>query len=297
MTWSDKDFEVLPNEGKMNVMSVSLLRLQNGQLALAYLRKNSLADCRPYIRFSTDDAKTWSDPVEIIPDSQVGYYVLNNDRLIQLSSGRLIVPVAQHCGFQIKGQWNKRALLSCYSSDDGGRSWRRSRQSLYATNDDGKPVITQEPGVVELAGGCLLMFIRTDAGTQYFSHSTDSGETWSKPEPSSLSSPLSPASLKRIPGTNDLLAVYNDHSRVDSQSANRRTPLTTSISTDSGQTWIHRRNFETAEDGSYCYTAIEFVDRRVLLGYCAGQSSKGGGLSTTRVTSIGVDWLYESDAK
>jgi hypothetical protein len=204
--------------------------------------------------------------------------VLNNDRLIQTSSGRLIVPVAQHCGFQMKGQWSKRGLLSCYLSDDDGRSWRRSRQSIYAANGDGQRVITQKPGVMELGDGRLLMFIRTDAGVQYLSHSSDDGGTWSKPERSSLSSPLFPASLKRIPGTNNLLAVYNDHSRVDSQSANRRTPLTTYISTDNGQTWIHRRNLEAAEKGSYCcYTAIEFVDRRVLLGYCAGQPSTGVG--------------------
>ena len=86
-------------------MSVSLLRLRNGQLALSYLRKNSLVDCRPYMRFSTDEAKSWSNPIEIIPDSQLGYYVQNNDRLIQTANGRLIAPVAEHCGYQMNEHW------------------------------------------------------------------------------------------------------------------------------------------------------------------------------------------------
>ena len=51
---------VVPNEGKMNTMSVSLLRLESGRIALFYLRKNSLSDCRLYMRTSSDEAKTWS---------------------------------------------------------------------------------------------------------------------------------------------------------------------------------------------------------------------------------------------
>ncbi|HZQ48506.1 MAG TPA: sialidase family protein, partial [Verrucomicrobiae bacterium] len=94
-SWSEQDEIVVPNEGGFNVMSVSLLRLQTGGIALFYLRKNSLQDCRPAVRFSRDEAKTWSDPVECITD-EVGYYVLNNNRVIQLKNGRLLLPVARH---------------------------------------------------------------------------------------------------------------------------------------------------------------------------------------------------------
>ena len=54
-TWSEKDELVVANEGGWNVMSVSLLRLANGQIALFYLRKNSLTDCRPLVRLSSDE--------------------------------------------------------------------------------------------------------------------------------------------------------------------------------------------------------------------------------------------------
>ena len=95
-SWTIEDEVVVPNEGGMNVMSVSLLRLADGRIGLFYMRKNSLQDCRPLMRLSDDEAQSWSDPVEIIPDAEIGYYVLNNDRVVQLPGGRLVVPVALH---------------------------------------------------------------------------------------------------------------------------------------------------------------------------------------------------------
>ena len=51
-SWTDEDVVVVENEGGMNVMSVSLLRLQNGDIAFFYLRKNSTEDCIPMLRIS-----------------------------------------------------------------------------------------------------------------------------------------------------------------------------------------------------------------------------------------------------
>src|SRR5690606_40799228 len=43
-TWSTEDLLIVDNEGQQNVMSVSFLRLQNGNIALLYAQKNSLED-------------------------------------------------------------------------------------------------------------------------------------------------------------------------------------------------------------------------------------------------------------
>jgi len=80
-TWSGDDAVIVENEGRQNVMSVSLLRLQNGRVGLWYLRKNSLVDCRPYMRTSRDDGTTWSRASLCIPAP--GYFVVNNDRVVQ----------------------------------------------------------------------------------------------------------------------------------------------------------------------------------------------------------------------
>ena len=63
-TWSADAFIATPEEDEvMNVMSVSLLRLQNGDIGLFYLLRRSWHDMRMYCRRSADEGHTWSAPV------------------------------------------------------------------------------------------------------------------------------------------------------------------------------------------------------------------------------------------
>jgi hypothetical protein len=288
-TWTDEDEVVVPNEGGFNVMSVSLLRLQNGSIALFYMVKNSLEDCRPVMRVSRDEAKTWSDPVGIIPDAEVGYHVLNNDRVVQLADGRLICPVALHNRpSYIEPDWS--GILLCYFSDDSGQTWQRSTSALKGSHPDGTRILLQEPGVLELQDGRLWMWARTNEGYQYQSWSSDGGDTWTPPVATNLRSPRSPASIERLPGRNELILIWNDHAQFELGDDPGRTPLAVAISSDDGKTWQPRRILEDDPGGWYCYTAIDFVGDRVLLGYCAGERAKGG-LNVTQITSFTVDWL------
>jgi sialidase-1 len=294
-TWTREDVVVLPNEGKWNVMSVSLLRLADGRIAMFYLQKNSTRDCRPVMRVSTDEAKSWSDATQIIPDSAVDYYVLNNDRVIQIQSGshkgRLVVPVAQH---SFDGKDFPPGKIACYLSDDVGRTWQRSSTTLDR-DVDGNRVNFQEPGVVELKDGSLLIFIRTEEGSQYLTRSSDGGKTWTEPRPSEILSPLSPASIERIPSSGDLLLAWNDHRDVPPNLRKKRTPYAIAVSKDDGRTWTAAKVLEDHPDGWYCYTAIHFVDDQVLLGHCAGNQTRGrAGLNTTQITRFPVRWLYEN---
>ncbi|MEN6533620.1 MAG: sialidase family protein [Bryobacteraceae bacterium] len=285
-TWTSTDVPIVAREGGQNVMSVSFLRLHDGRIALFYARKNSVGDCRPYLRYSSDEARTWSDPILCTPD--FSYFVLNNDRAVQLRGGRILLPVAQHT--PVNGKFNLRGTVMLYFSDDAGRLWSRSRTVLECPTSSVSGF--QEPGIVELKDGRLLMFIRTQMGSQYLSHSGDRGNTWSPAQPSEILSPLSPASIKRIPTTGDLLMVWNDHSQVDQamrasetpgrSSGGRRTPLTVAVSRDEGRTWIHRHNVLSDPAGWYCYTAIHFAGSRVLLAFVAG----GSGLPALRRTSL-----------
>jgi sialidase-1 len=290
-TWSEDKIIVRRGEG-LNVMSVSLRRLAGGEIALFYLRKASETDCRPYMSISTDEAQTWGPPTLCIPD-EVGYYVLNNDRVVQLQSGRLILPVAWHRGPGTA--WDAAGVIMCYLSDDNGKTWRRSKDTFKGYAPDGRRITVQEPGVVELKDKRLMMYMRTDAGSQYLCHSQDGGETWSKPEPSSLASPLSPASIERIPWTGELLCVWNDHSGVHPYPTGRRTPLCMAISKDEGKTWSKSKIVEDNPDGWYCYTAITFVKDRVLLAYCAGDR-KIGGLNRLKIAALSKEPLVSAHA-
>ena len=252
-TWTKEDVVIVPRSGGFNDMSVSLLRLQDGRIALFYARKNSLLDCRPVMRVSTDEAKTWSEPVEVITD-QVGYYVLNNDRVIQLKDGRLIMAVALHnLPDYAKPDWQGKIM--CYLSDDAGKTWRRNSSILIAANENGRRLTAQEPGLIELKDGRLMMFVRSDAGVQLISYSSDRGESWSELGRSSLKSPLSPATIERIPTTGDLLVAWNDHENIDAARKGRRTPFNVAISRDEGRTWTRGRTLEDDPNGWYCYTA------------------------------------------
>ncbi len=290
-TWSKDVRTVVENQGGANVMSVSLLRLKSGKIALFYLVKNSLIDCRPYVRISTDEANTWSEPKRVV--AAPGYFVLNNDRVIQLNNGRLVVPVAfhrsRHTDANNKNVFDSRAIALWYLSGDEGQTWVESETWVAAPADCRSGL--QEPGVVELADGRVFSWARTTLGAQYGCTSDDGGKMWGDPEPTALKSPCSPASIKRLPGSPDLLAIYNDHSGDFPSVAGKRTPLVAGISSDDGKTWTHRKALESDPEGWYCYTAIHFLDDAVLLAYCAGDQKKGGGLSRTRIRRVGLGWF------
>ena len=281
-TWSQKDSVVLENEGGINIMSVSLLRLHDGRIAMFYLRKNSRSDCIPLMRTSSDETLTWSNPVECTSDT--AYFVLNNDRAVQLKNGRILLPVAIH---QVPGgKWSGRATILCLYSDDFGKTWQRGHEAL---NPDS--VTVQEPGVIELKNGSVFIFCRADAGIQYISYSRDGGVSWSDLKPGTIRSPLSPASIERIPSTGDLIMVWN-YNFTPVGDGKRRTPLNVAVSKDEGKTWEKIREIENDPDGWYCYTAIHFEKDYVVLGHCAGNRKENNGLAVTQITLLGYDWIY-----
>lgn len=287
-TWTDEDELVVANEGEVNVMSVSLLRLDNGEIALFYVRKNSMRDCIPMMRTSSDEGMTWSEPIACITDRE-GYFVLNNDRVIQLGNGRLLMPVSMHVTSAEESTFNENGVIFCYYSDDDGRTWRSAPEVRNPTGH-----MTQEPGVVELKSGKIMMFIRSDAGRQLVSYSPDGGESWSPAELSNIVSPLAPASIERIPSTGDLLMVWNYNDETDERIKGKRTPFNTAISQDEGKTWTRIQTIADDTDTRYCYTSIYFVDDQVLLGHVAGQYSDGTRNSITHITRIDLDWIYSS---
>lgn len=289
ITWTESDEIIVPNEGGMNVMSVSLLRLQNGNIALFYLLKNSTEDCIPLMRVSTDEGKTWSEPVACITDKP-GYFVLNNDRVIQLESGRLLMAVALHN--TPGGEWKNQADLYSYYSDDNGMSWTSSEKVPNTTE-----TITQEPGLIALADGRIMMYIRASGGFQQLSYSSDQGQTWSHIEPSNIPSPISPATIEQIPGSKDWLLVWNNNDGSDPAIKGKRTPITVAVSKDEGKSWQYVKNLEEDPDGWYCYIAMHFLESGdVLLSYCAGNRPQGTGLSVTHVAKLSKDWVYREDS-
>jgi len=296
-TWTLVKQPVVENEGRMNVMSVSLLRLESGEMLLFYLRKNSIEDCRLHVRRSSDEGATWSEPVLCVP--MPGYHVTNNDRVIQTHTGRILAPGSLH-------RWQNPqectgGEIYLYVSDDEGHAWRIVGPVPCTLRTQMGP---EEPGIIELSGGRLWLHARTDTGRHWQSFSEDDGETWSPMEPSDFMAPCSPLCVRRDPKSGHLLAVWNDHSgrfRVPDKDQHNnwdsvnwgRTPLVTAISDDEGKTWTHHRALESDFEHGYCYTAIHFVDDAGLLAYNAGGPEFGNVLCRHRMRRVPVSWLHE----
>ena len=141
-----------------------------------------------------------------------------------------------------------------------------------------------EGAMVELKDGRVLMWMRTNLGSQFYSYSEDGGERWSSPSPSSLISPLSPASIKRIPAPDDLFVVYNDHSgRFPYPEPQSRTPLVGVISKDEGKTWRNHFLIEDDPEGRFCYISILFINNKIILSYSA---ERGWGLMRITLFSL-----------
>lgn len=264
----------------LNIMSVSIVRMVDGRLALFYIFTHDAGDARPWLCFSENEGATWSRSRCLI--GVPGYYVLNNDRAILTRSNRLVLPMNQH------DRVGERGTAIWYYSDDDGMNWRQSpSRGAIVEGVSG----LQESGAVELADASLLSWARTDQGCQYEFRSTDGGRNWGGPFRGPLVSPLSPASIKRIPHSADLLAIYNDHSGDFPFRQGMRTPLVAAVSRDGGISWPWRKLVEGDVTLWYHYTAIHFTGDALLLAYNAGDDRMAKFTGSLRIRRINGNWL------
>ncbi len=265
-------FVLAANDGQMNTMSPGFLRLDSGKLAMTYMRKNSLSDNQVLFRTSSDEGKTWSKPVLVNP--QVGYWGLNNARLTQLRSGRILAPM------WFVNDWNKshHTKAQVAHSDDEGVHWEQGEVVDVPQGRRG----ADEPAVVELRDASVLMIIRTDMGKIYRAVSADAGVHWTPAEPTALDSPTAPASIARIPSTGDLLLLWNNRANGPIHTQDRF-PLTSAISRDEGKTWEQIRNLDEAPGFTYSYASVTFPESdRAIITYYASEALKGERASGTQ---------------
>jgi hypothetical protein len=286
-TWSKPRQMLGMEEGSAdNVMSASLLRAANDDLLIAYVDKTLEMKVRGMVlRRTSDDGRTWSARQAITPDNGNRHYA-NNACLVALSSGRIVLAVREYIG-DIRWPY---ALFS----DDDGRTWQVGRHvpDPELTDEQKRGQNMNEPSICELADGRLLMTMRSIAGGQFFSWSSDQGETWTKPVLSPLRGACSPAILRCIPDSNDVLALFTYH-------YGNRTRLLSAVSDDGGLTWRHLKRVEQSEYHGYCYASCIFVDDRVLFSYMHSPSYEAmfrfevqPGYIDGRFVSLPLSWFY-----
>lgn len=311
-SWSAPVPMMEKDEDATNIMSVSLIRLANGDLGMVYLRKDTDADggisCMPCFVSSSDEGKSWSKPT--VCTAERAYYCVINDGVIVGKSGRVIVPMSYNKGLYYPGRGfdeKRGASVRFAVSDDNGKSWRDLPGEITSPYEDLTGLC--EPGVYEHKDGELWMYCRTAYGFQYQSHSKDGGVTWTTPKPNLFfTSPDAPMRVKRVGELT--VAVFNpvphnyfSHTRED-WGAPKRTPLALAVSRDDGRSFQlpvggsvnsdlrgmadMLRLIEDERSISYCYPAITAVSDGLLVAYYHSGGT-GHCLTNNKITKIYFD--------
>jgi sialidase-1 len=270
------------NTGKLNVKHPNLLRLPSGELLFFYTEWNSLSNRDVLFKRSPDEGKTWSEPRRLSPGQ--GITNINNDHVLRLRSGRIILPA-----FSSPSVWDKNDHFQafCYYSDDEGKTWQTSERRMDLPLRG-----AEEPCMIELKDSSLMVVLRTSLGSIYSARSSDGGNTWSEPTSTGLPAPASPPLLKRIPSTGDLLIIWNHNYEPDKHHQGERNPLSSAISKDEGKTWENIKNIENVPGGSAAYAAATFLGENALVTYYY-QVVGFGGASAVRLKIIPQKWFYE----
>jgi Neuraminidase (sialidase) len=280
--------------GGLNALSPALRRLANGEIGMAFSYRMSTQEASRRFMTSRDEGRTWSEPV-LISDGSDPYMTGCNDRLTVHRSGRLLAPL--HCS----DDWDKHHLHVRVSwSDDHGRTWRTTKKKIelpYVRWNDRKIGLESgphEPGIAERGDGSLLMTLRTPMGTQFFAESFDRGETWSDPRSLELTSPLAPANLSRIPGTDKLLMVWTPNYESAKSMMGKRNTIMVCVSEDGGRTWPQAKRRILIHDltKSTDYPSVLFHGDEVWI--TLRISSGAGvlqGLTGTGLVRVPLGWL------
>ncbi len=257
-TWDNRRV-MQPNEWKHNVKHPNLVRLTDQEILFSYVGWDSNENRNVFMRRSLDNGESWGEQFQI---SEPGWYCNNADRALRLSTGRVILPAhGPYAEKYIGGAPYEGGDLHSFVfySDDGFKTWKRSSDSMTAKGRG-----CHEPTIVELKDGRLYCLLRNTNRCQYYSISEDGGDHWSEPAPTTLASPESPALLKRIPSTGDILVLWNN---VASKSNWPRTPLTAAISKDECQTWSHYHDIDNRENFDAAYPSCTFVGEEAHIAY------------------------------
>ena len=303
--WSESSVLFEKPDDALNIMSVSLIRMQNGDMGVLYLEKILEGDIFRVLKIlarSSDEGKTF---VHTEVPVKRGTRGVNNDRIVRTSKGRLLMPIANHSSTAINQIGP--GVLDVYYSDDDGITWNKSKNSVHSPYSDYTQF--QEPGVYELPDGRIWMYARTGYGCQYQAFSEDGGETWSEPSPNwRFTSPDSPMLVKTV--GEYTVAIFNPlpftciSPLTEVWGSPKRTPFVCAFCKDGGLSFIdmtyNSRNgryksfaencyyIEDDLTNSYCYPAVIEVEGGFLVAYYHSDGSDVC-LNATKITKISFD--------
>lgn len=292
LTWSEPRIIARAREdfGTQNIMSVSALTQENGDLSFYFLVKEN--------DFSTSLARARSsDGVSFVCERcethfPRAYYVINNDRLVRTRDGSLLAPAAYITAEQNRKGGGVPYTATCLVSHDDGETFSKAAFDFTTTDRTNARYGLQEPGIIETETG-FYYWMRTGYGRQYESVSQGALEDLCTPSPSPFTSPPSPMQIKEHDGV--LYNAYNPKPRWNGYEEYEkehpgvwsRSPMVLRISKDEGKTWGPMNIVGDDPDRGYSYPAMFFTnDGHLLLGICRGSGAEGNNLCTLGIVKI-----------
>ncbi len=271
---------LLDKIGEQNVMMRALQRLSyparfDAHLGCFYCTQSTKKeDATAWLRVSSDECKTLGPPVQITIDPE--YSVMDNGITI-LPDGRLIVAVMSQQDVAKVG-----FKCSTWFSDDSGRSWKRSHNTLSY-----EKLGAWAPNVIPLHNGNVRMYFSTEGGQIRISESTDRGETWTASRLWKHPRAEAFGTVREIPSTGDwVLVLYDSPAGLNGE----RDPMSFAVSCDEGHTWLEPRPFEAESTRAFCDFNVTFNAGRMLMTY--GIREENTGRISSRFRSMPISDLY-----
>jgi sialidase-1 len=242
--------------------------------AIEFLYCVNYASC--FSMRSVDDGLSWSPPVEITSTfepfrSAYDWKVIATGpgHGIQLSSGRLVVPI--WLAYGNVGDHKPSASATIYS-DDHGRTWQAGEIAVPDEGDFGDP---NETMLTELSDGRVMLVSRSvsRANRKLITIGPNGSGGWSKPLfHDQLWEPICMASIVAYPSQPGTLLFSNPHSLArDAAGAEvpagrgKRENLSIKLSRDDGKTWPISK---TLEAGPSAYSDLAVLpDGNILCLY------------------------------
>ena len=260
-TWTYEGILLAKGENDINIMSVSFLRLPSDEILMFYMRKTAQSGqiyCLPCVRSSFDECKTWGEE-RCCMEPAKGYYILNNDRVIRLQSGRILFAMGKRAEKPYESYGESNVFIA---SDDDGKTWQKlpHEHRMPFENVHG----FEEPGLYQHEDGRIWGYTRTDIGCQFLFESSDDGQTWTTPTPSTFfTGARSPMLVKKVCGKYTV-AVFNPIQLYTGRNLGGirgRAPYVMAVSTDDAakkdiRSFSRLFFLEDDMDNDYCYPAI-----------------------------------------
>lgn len=210
---------------------------------------------------STDDGKTWSDPINLTKmckDPKWWLWAPAPGHGITLKDGTLVFPTQGR-------DENGLPFSNITYSQDGGKTWKTSKAAAHNTT---------ESMVVELSNGSLMLNMRDNRNREekgenngrFISVTQDLGETWKEHKTShkALIEPVCMASIHRHNYKDDddrkasILLFSNPNSKYS------RIKQTIKVSFDDGKTWPKKNWVELDEGRGAGYSCLTSVDKNTI---------------------------------